>query len=182
MGMDWHSSGITTRVIGALKRGLAPLSGELGMHVCGGRGAHSRKTPARACSDRRARRLRRRGAGARQPAGRQGRQRRRAGRVRSLSARLHRRRRRDLGRRPAGHERASDGRRGATTGCRRAWRASSRRRMPPSRARPGRDRQPHRPPRRSVARRAARAARRTRARTTSPGAGANSRGAAAAPR
>ncbi|WP_202359521.1 DUF763 domain-containing protein [Mesorhizobium sp. 113-3-3] len=45
MGMDWHSSGITTSVVGALKRGLAPLSGELGIHVCGGRGAHSRKTP-----------------------------------------------------------------------------------------------------------------------------------------
>jgi len=45
MGMDWHSSGITTSVIGALKRGLQPLSGELGLHVCGGRGAHSRKTP-----------------------------------------------------------------------------------------------------------------------------------------
>jgi hypothetical protein len=45
MGMDWHSSGITTSVIGALKRGLKPLSGELGIHVCGGRGEHSRKTP-----------------------------------------------------------------------------------------------------------------------------------------
>jgi len=45
MGMDWHSSGITTSVIGALKRGLEPLSGELGIHVCGGRGQHSRKTP-----------------------------------------------------------------------------------------------------------------------------------------
>ncbi|MTD96114.1 DUF763 domain-containing protein [Hyphomicrobium sp. xq] len=45
MGMDWHSSGVTTSVIGALKRGLAPLSGELGIHVCGGRGKHSRKTP-----------------------------------------------------------------------------------------------------------------------------------------
>ncbi|RCW82653.1 uncharacterized protein DUF763 [Phyllobacterium bourgognense] len=45
MGMDWHSSGITTSVIGALKRGLTPLSGELGVHVCGGRGTHSRKTP-----------------------------------------------------------------------------------------------------------------------------------------
>src|SRR3954468_24311664 len=40
MGMDWHSSGITTSVIGALKRGLTPLSGELGIHVCGGRGKH----------------------------------------------------------------------------------------------------------------------------------------------
>lgn len=46
MGMDWHSSGITTSVIGALKRGLAPLSRELGLHVCGGRGSHSRQTPA----------------------------------------------------------------------------------------------------------------------------------------
>jgi hypothetical protein len=45
MGMDWHSSGITTSVIGALKRGLSPLSGELGLHVCGGRGRHSRATP-----------------------------------------------------------------------------------------------------------------------------------------
>jgi hypothetical protein len=45
MGMDWHSSGITTSVIGALKRGLAPMSGELGIHVCGGRGRHSRETP-----------------------------------------------------------------------------------------------------------------------------------------
>jgi hypothetical protein len=46
MGMDWHSSGITTSVLGSLKRGLAPLSGELGIHVCGGRGRHSRATPA----------------------------------------------------------------------------------------------------------------------------------------
>jgi uncharacterized protein len=45
MGMDWHSSGITTSVVGALKRGLAPRAGELGIHVCGGRGAHSRRTP-----------------------------------------------------------------------------------------------------------------------------------------
>jgi hypothetical protein len=45
MGMDWHSSGITTSVLGALKRGLKPLAGELGLHVCGGRGRHSRLTP-----------------------------------------------------------------------------------------------------------------------------------------
>jgi hypothetical protein len=45
MGMDWHSSGITTSVIGALKRGLTPLASELGIHVCGGRGKHARKTP-----------------------------------------------------------------------------------------------------------------------------------------
>src|SRR4051812_25239841 len=45
MGMDWHSSGITTSVIGALKRGLTPLSHELGIHVCGGRGPPSRAPP-----------------------------------------------------------------------------------------------------------------------------------------
>jgi hypothetical protein len=46
MGMDWHSSGITTSVIFALKRALDPLDRELGIHVCGGRGKHSRNTPA----------------------------------------------------------------------------------------------------------------------------------------
>jgi hypothetical protein len=45
MGMDWHSSGITTSVVGALKRGLAPIQRELGIYVCGGKGAHSRRTP-----------------------------------------------------------------------------------------------------------------------------------------
>jgi uncharacterized protein len=45
MGMDWHSSGITTSVIGALKRGLNPRASELGLYVCGGRGKQSRKTP-----------------------------------------------------------------------------------------------------------------------------------------
>jgi uncharacterized protein len=45
MGMDWHSSGITTSVIGALKRGLKPLERELGLYVCGGRGKYSRQTP-----------------------------------------------------------------------------------------------------------------------------------------
>jgi hypothetical protein len=45
MGMDWHSSGITTTVLGALKRGLAPVEHELGLYVCGGKGAQSRRTP-----------------------------------------------------------------------------------------------------------------------------------------
>ena len=45
MGMDWHSSGITTSVLGALKRGISPRSHELGIYVCGGRGKHSRRTP-----------------------------------------------------------------------------------------------------------------------------------------
>ena len=46
MGMDWHSSGITTSVLGALKRGLNPRAHELGVYICGGRGRHSRNTPA----------------------------------------------------------------------------------------------------------------------------------------
>lgn len=46
MGMDWHSSGITTSVLGALKRGLGPAQDELGIYVCGGRGRHSRLTPS----------------------------------------------------------------------------------------------------------------------------------------
>ena len=46
MGMDWHSSGITTSVMGALKRGLNPRAGELGIYICGGRGRHSRNTPS----------------------------------------------------------------------------------------------------------------------------------------
>ena len=45
MGMDWHSSGITTSVMGALKRGLNPRADELGLHICGGRGEQSRRTP-----------------------------------------------------------------------------------------------------------------------------------------
>jgi hypothetical protein len=45
MGMDWHSSGITTSVMAALKRGLNPLSSELGIYICGGRGRPSRRTP-----------------------------------------------------------------------------------------------------------------------------------------
>jgi hypothetical protein len=45
MGMDWHSSGITTSVMGALKKGLNPRAHELGVYICGGRGKHSRNTP-----------------------------------------------------------------------------------------------------------------------------------------
>ena len=54
MGMDWHSSGITTSVLGALKRGVNPRAQELGIYLCGGRGRHSRRTPEelRALADR----------------------------------------------------------------------------------------------------------------------------------
>ncbi|MEO1050416.1 MAG: DUF763 domain-containing protein [Bacteroidota bacterium] len=45
LGMDWHSSGITTSVMGALKKALNPKARELGIYICGGRGKHSRETP-----------------------------------------------------------------------------------------------------------------------------------------
>jgi uncharacterized protein len=45
MGMDWHSSGITTSVMGALKRAINPHAKELGIYICGGKGKHSRKAP-----------------------------------------------------------------------------------------------------------------------------------------
>jgi len=45
LGMDWHSSGITTSVLYALKRGINPISKELGIYICGGRGKYSRQTP-----------------------------------------------------------------------------------------------------------------------------------------
>jgi hypothetical protein len=45
MGMDWHSSGITTSVLGALKKAINPLSKELGIYICGGKGSHSRQVP-----------------------------------------------------------------------------------------------------------------------------------------
>jgi hypothetical protein len=45
MGMDWHSSGITTSVMGALKRSINPHSRELGLYICGGKGNKSRETP-----------------------------------------------------------------------------------------------------------------------------------------
>lgn len=45
MGMDWHSSGITTSVMYALKRGINPRAKEFGLYICGGRGKYSRRTP-----------------------------------------------------------------------------------------------------------------------------------------
>lgn len=45
MGMDWHSSGITPSVMGALSKGLNPLSSETGLYILGGRGKYSRNTP-----------------------------------------------------------------------------------------------------------------------------------------
>src|SRR5436305_10561895 len=46
MGMDWHSSGITTSVMGALKRAINPLSKDLGIYICGGKGKFSKDAPA----------------------------------------------------------------------------------------------------------------------------------------
>jgi hypothetical protein len=45
LGFDWHSSGLTTTVCGALKEGLRGLEGETGIFIAGGKGRTSRKTP-----------------------------------------------------------------------------------------------------------------------------------------
>ncbi len=45
LGMDWHSSGITTSVMGALKRSVNQRSKELGIYICGGKGRFSKETP-----------------------------------------------------------------------------------------------------------------------------------------
>ena len=91
MGMDWHSSGITTSVIGALKRGLIPLEKEIGVHICGGRGRYSRQTPHELVDigDRVGFDGQRSHS---QPLGCEGRQCRCAGRVSAVSAWLHRHR------------------------------------------------------------------------------------------
>src|SRR5688572_25033604 len=68
MGMDWHSSGITTSVMGALKRGLNPRADELGLYICGGRGEQSRRDTRRTPPRRRSYECGRRGARAHQPA------------------------------------------------------------------------------------------------------------------
>ena len=159
MGMDWHSSGITTSVIGALKHGLAPLSGELGLHVCGGRGAHSRRTPAELVAIGERVGVRRRGLGAGKPARGQGRQRGRAGRLRPLPARLHRGRRRRLGGGAAGHERRQPHRTALPLAVRRPAgfrRCAAHRDRGPQ---PGQDHQSHRPTRQSIAAGPARPAR-----------------------
>src|SRR5688572_27414542 len=46
LGFDWHSSGVTTTVTGAMKEGLRGTEHELGIYVGGGKGAVSRRTPA----------------------------------------------------------------------------------------------------------------------------------------
>ncbi len=46
LGFDWHSSGVTTTVCGALKEGLVPRAKDLGIHVAGGKGKTSLRTPA----------------------------------------------------------------------------------------------------------------------------------------
>ena len=45
MGMDWHSSGITTSVMAALKKGINPRAKELGIYICGGKGKFSTQAP-----------------------------------------------------------------------------------------------------------------------------------------
>src|SRR5919202_755419 len=45
LGFDWHSSGVTTTVCGAVKEGIKSLDEELGFFAAGGKGGTSRKTP-----------------------------------------------------------------------------------------------------------------------------------------
>lgn len=45
VGFDWHSSGLTTTVLGALKHGIRGLEKDLGLFIAGGKGTTSRKTP-----------------------------------------------------------------------------------------------------------------------------------------
>ena len=134
MGMDWHSSGITTSVMGALKRGLNPRAHELGIYICGGRGRQSRNTPARTARHRRAHRPRRRSAGPHQPADRARRQQRHRRRLPDLPALVRPDVRRRMGRRAAGHERSDAGWRAAITGTRPRFATSPPIRTPPSSA------------------------------------------------
>src|SRR6059058_6294244 len=46
LGFDWHSSGVTTTVCGAVKEGLRGVDRELGLFAAGGKGGTSRRTPA----------------------------------------------------------------------------------------------------------------------------------------
>jgi hypothetical protein len=46
LGFDWHSSGLTTTVMGALKQAVKPIEDEIGLTVAGGKGKTSRRTPA----------------------------------------------------------------------------------------------------------------------------------------
>ena len=45
IGMDWNSSGITTTVLNVLKQSINPVSKQLGLYVCGGKGKQSTRTP-----------------------------------------------------------------------------------------------------------------------------------------
>jgi len=46
LGFDWHSSGVTTTVCGAVKEGIKDIDRDLGFFAVGGKGAVSRKAPA----------------------------------------------------------------------------------------------------------------------------------------
>ena len=119
MGMDWHSSGITTSVMNALKKGLNPKAHELGVYICGGRGKQSRNTPdeLRAIAERTGQDARR--PGSHQPAHRARGQQRRRRRLSDLPALVRADERWRLGGRAAGHERSPAGSPAAITGTRR---------------------------------------------------------------
>ena len=108
MGMDWHSSGITTSVLGALKRGLNPRAGELGRTSAEAAGG-IRATHRRAAGGGGAARARRPRSGADQPADRQGRQQRHRRRLPDLPAHIYRGGFGRVGGGAAGHERRAGG-------------------------------------------------------------------------
>ena len=116
LGFDWHSSGVTTTVCGAVKEGIKDIDADLGFFAAGGKGNVSRKTPRSNRRVLRPHRTRCLAARLREQDGCEGRQRRRSGRLSALSPRFLFHERRRLVRRSAGNERRDAERRAATTG------------------------------------------------------------------
>ena len=106
MGMDWHSSGITTSVMGALKRGLNPKAHELGIHICGG-AANTREHAGRTAGRGGEPEPRWRSSGDNQPADCEGGQQCDCGWISDLPAQLRGDRGGRVGGNPARHESTS---------------------------------------------------------------------------
>ena len=134
LGFDWHSSGVTTTVCGAVKESLRETGPEWGLFAAGGKGRRLEEKPCADCRRVRPARPRPGRARAREPHRRQGRQRRGPGRLSALSPRLPLHRVGRLVGRPAGDERPDVDGAGAITGCRSTSRASWKSRTTPSAA------------------------------------------------
>ena len=105
LGFDWHSSGVTTTVCGAVKESLRETGPEWGLFAAGGKGRRLEEKPRADCRRLRPARPRSRRARARQPHRREGRQRGGPGRLSALSPRVSLHVVRRLVGRPAGNER-----------------------------------------------------------------------------